>query len=162
MPLNYGAWNNYPQTDLDFLRSFQPQLTFALDQNTTLLAFHGTPRSNEEFLYPDTPAETLDEIFGGQTAQILVGGHTHVQMVSQHGKMTLVNPGSVGMPFEYPISGTNRRVYPRAEYAIIDMTDGELTINLHRSPIDFDEVQKTARASSMPEVDAWLSTWITS
>ena len=146
--------------DLDFLRSFQPQLSFTLEPDTTLLCYHGSPRSNEEFLYPDTPAETLDGIFGGQPAQVLVGGHTHVQMVTQHNDMTLINPGSVGTPFEHPASGTDRRIHRRAEYAVVDMTDGRLTVNLHRLPIDFDQLAETARASGLPDVEHWLSTWI--
>ncbi|HSM71406.1 MAG TPA: metallophosphoesterase family protein, partial [Anaerolineales bacterium] len=146
--------------DLDFLRSFQPQLSFNLDPNTTLLCYHGSPRSYEEFLYPNTPAETLDEIFGGQTAKVLIGGHTHVQMVTQHYDMTLINPGSVGTPFEHPASGIDRRIHRRAEYAVVDMTDGGLTINLHRLPIDFDQLAATARANGLPDVENWLSTWI--
>jgi putative phosphoesterase len=146
--------------DLDFLRSFQPQLSFTSGPDTTLLCYHGSPRSNEEFLYPNTPSETLDEIFGGQTAQVLIGGHTHVQMVIQHNNMTLINPGSVGTPFEYPASGTDRRIHRRAEYAVVEMSNGRLTVNLHRLPIDFDRLAETARASGLPDVDIWLSTWI--
>ena len=146
--------------DVEFLRTFQLKLNLELDTNTTLLAYHGSPRSNEEFLYPDTPSETLDEIFGGQTAQVLVGGHTHVQMVSQHKSMTLLNPGSVGTPFEFPISGENRRTLRRTEYAIVDMTDGKLTIDLHRLPINFELLEETVRASGLPDPDFWLSTWV--
>jgi len=84
--------------DLDFIRTFKPYLKFSLDPNTTLLAFHGSPRSNEEFLYPDTLPEDMEEAFTGQTAQVLVGGHTHVQMVTQFKGKTFLNPGSVGTP----------------------------------------------------------------
>lgn len=146
--------------DLEFLRSFQSQLSFTLDGDTTLLAFHGSPRSNEEFIYPDTPSPTMDDIFGGQTAQVLLSGHTHVQMLTQHNNMTLINPGSVGMPFEYPIQGIDRRTHRRAEYATIDMTEGKLTVNLLRLPIDFEQLTETVRASGMPDVDIWLSSWI--
>lgn len=146
--------------DFDFLRSLKPQVSFELDTNTTLLAFHGSPRSNEEFLYPDTLPEDMEEAFSGQTAQVLVGGHTHVQMVTQFKGKTFLNPGSIGMPFEYPISGPNRRAIRRTEYAIVDMADGKLSIELHRLPIDFDELSKTARASGLPDVEFWLSTWI--
>ena len=146
--------------DVDFLRSFQPKLSFELDKNTTLLAFHGSPNSNENFLYPDTPSETLDEVFAGQTAQLLIGGHTHSQMMIQHRGKTLLNPGSVGMPFEYPINGTNRRAFHRAEYAIIDMMDGRLTVNLHRLPIDFNKLKEISLASGMPDARTWLSTWM--
>ncbi len=145
--------------ELDFLGSFPAQLTFELDQRTKLLCYHGSPRSNEEWIYPDTPAEALDEIFPGQPAQVLIGGHTHVQMVSQHRGMTLLNPGSVGVPFEFPISEPNRHALRRTEYAIIDMTDGGLTVNLHRLPINFERLAKISLASGMPNADVWLSTW---
>jgi putative phosphoesterase len=145
--------------DLDFLRSFKPQLNFTLDQNTTLLAVHGSPRSNEEFLYPDTSPETLEEILAEQDAKVLISGHTHVQMLSQYKDVTLLNPGSIGMPFEFPRRGQNQRAFRRAEYAIADMTDGKLTFTLHRLPIDFEHLVETAHASGMPDVEFWLSTW---
>jgi len=145
--------------DLNFLQSFQPQLSFKLDQNTAMLCFHGSPRSNEEFLFPDVAPEILDEIFDGQEAKIMVGGHTHVQMVRQHRGMTFLNPGSVGMPFEFPMRGPDQRGLRRAEYAIVDMTEGRLTINLHHLPIDFDHLAETARAGGLPDVESWLSTW---
>ena len=146
--------------DLDFIRTFKPHLKFSLDQNTTLLAFHGSPRSNEEFLYPDTSTSTLEEVFAGQSEQVLVFGHTHVQMASQHKKMILVNPGSVGMPFNFPRRGPDQHAFQRAEYATIDMTDGRISVNLHQLPIDFEQLEKTARDSGMPEIEFWLSTWM--
>ena len=155
------AWcqSQLKKDDLEFLSSFQPHLSFDLDQNTKMLCYHGSLRSNEEFLYPNTPSKTLDEIFGVQDAKILIGGHTHVQMVRPHRTMILINPGSVGMPFEYPTSGPDLRAIRRAEYAIVEMTDGNLTFNLHQLPIDFEEMVKPVRASDMPDVDFWLSTW---
>jgi putative phosphoesterase len=148
-----------PNEDLDFLRSFKPQLNFNLDQKTTLLAFHGSPRSNEEFIYSDTSPETLEEILAGEDAKVIIGGHTHVQMLTQYKNMTLINPGSIGMPFEFPRRGQDQRAFRRTEYAIIDMTDGKLTVNLHRLPVDFEQLAETARSSGLPNVDFWLSTW---
>jgi len=145
--------------DLNFMRSFQPQLRFTLDENTTMLCFHGSPRSNEEFLYPDVSPATLDEIFSGQDAQVLVGGHTHVQMARQHKLKTLINPGSVGMPFEFPMRGQDQHAIRRAEYAIVELTDGRLTFDLYQLPIDFEQLAETSRASGMPDVEYWLSTW---
>lgn len=147
------------EDDLDFLQSFPPHLTFPLDDKTNMLCFHGSLRSHEEFLYPTVTPETLDEIFNGQVARVLVGGHTHVQMIRQHGHMTLLNPGSVGMPFEFPIRGPEPRALLRTEYAIIDMTNGKLTFDLYQLPIDFELFTATAIASGMPEADLWLSTW---
>lgn len=145
--------------ELDFLRSFQSQLSFTLSPDTTLLCYHGSPRSNEEFLFPTTPSETLNEILAGQSAQVLVGGHTHVQMVRQHKGMMLLNPGSVGMPCEFPMRGPNQHYLRWAEYATLEMTEGKLTAGLHRLPIDFEHLAQTARASGLPDTESWLSTW---
>lgn len=145
--------------DLDFLRSFPSQLSFTLNPDTTLLCYHGSPRSNEELIYPITPSETLNEILAGQAAQVLIGGHTHVQMMRQHKGMMLLNPGSVGMPCEFPMRGPNQHYLRWAEYAILDMNDGRLTTSLYRLPIDFAHLAQTARASSLPDVEFWLSNW---
>lgn len=153
------AVEKLPEDDLDFLRSFPSQLSFPLDPDTTMLCFHGSLRSNEEFLYPTTTPETLDEIFSGQDAKVFVGGHTHVQMIRQHGQVTLLNPGSVGMPFEFPTRGPEPRALLRAEYAVVDMTDGKLTFELYQLPIDFEKLTVAARSSGMPEVDIWLFMW---
>ena len=145
--------------DLNFLRPFPDQLNYSIDQNTSMLCFHGSPRSNEEFLYPIEPPDVLDEVFAGQSARLFVGGHTHVQMVRQHKGVTFLNPGSVGMPFEFPRRGSEQHGLRRAEYAIVDMTASSLEISLHQLPIDFDHLAQIARASGLPDVELWLSTW---
>lgn len=145
--------------DLEFLQSFQPNLSLSPDQNTKMLCYHGSLRSNEEFLYPDTSPETLDEIFAGQEKNILIGGHTHVQMLRPHREVTLLNPGSVGMPFEFPTQGSALRAIRRAEYAIVDAKDGDITFNMRQLPIDFDEMLKPIRGSSLPDADVWISMW---
>jgi len=145
--------------DLAFMRSFPTQLSLALDHHTTALCFHGSPRSNEEWLYPTALPESLDEIFAGVTAQVLVGGHTHVQMARHHHSQLIINPGSVGMPFEFPKRGPNQLLFRRAEYALVEMIGGKLTCHLCRLPIDFDYLTQTVRASGLPEVDFWLSMW---
>ena len=145
--------------DLNYLGTFKPQITFHPDPKTTLLCFHGSPRSNEEFLYPTTPAETLNEVFDGQSAQVLIGGHTHVQMVRQHKSMLFLNPGSVGAPLEFPMRGPDQHIFRWAEYAILETNDGKLSISLHRLPIDFEALAQVSRASGLPDVEFWLSTW---
>ena len=147
------------EDDMDFLSSFQPQISFPLDQNTTITCFHGSLRSNEEFLFPDTPSETLEEIFAGQDTKLFSGGHTHVQMLRQYKDVTLLNPGSVGMPFEYPTPGPDMRAYRRAEYGIVEMKNSRLNFDLRRIPIDFSQIAEAARLSNMPSWEFWLKAW---
>jgi hemoglobin len=61
---------------------------------------HGTPRSDEEIVTRATPAERLSPILARVVEGVIVGGHTHVQLDRVFGGHRLVNPGSVGMPYE--------------------------------------------------------------
>lgn len=74
---------------------------------------HGTPRSVEEYVYPDTPIDFLAEA----TPSFLVLGHTHHPMVRQAGALTVVNPGSVGQV---------RDRIPGASYASIEPLSGRI------------------------------------
>ena len=143
------------EEDLGFLRSFKPSLSLP-----GLLCYHGSPRSNEEWLFPDTPSAALDEIFAGQDAAVWVGGHTHVQMARQHRGRLLLNPGSVGMPLEYPKRGPDQRVLRWAEYATLEIAGARCDASFHRLPIDFTHLAQAARASGMPDVEFWLSSWV--
>ncbi len=147
------------ERDINYMASFQSTLNLNPNPDFSILCYHGSPRSNEEFLYPTASPETLDEAFADQTANLFIGGHTHIQMISQHRGKTLLNPGSVGMPFVFPMSGPNQRAIRRAEYAIVDVADGRLTVNLHHLPIDFEHLARVSRASGLPDVEFWLSTW---
>jgi putative phosphoesterase len=121
--------------ELEFLRGFQPTLDLELD-GAALGLFHGSPRSHMEDLLATTPAEALDEALGDQRPTVMAGGHTHVQMLRQHRGTLLVNPGSLGMPFESFADGGPPRVLPHAEYAIVEAIRGAVSVTLRRLPLD--------------------------
>lgn len=75
------------------IRSFVPTLNIQLGHGRTLLAFHGSPRSYENELVP----ETVDvSAWAGTGADVLAGGHTHLQCARVIDGALYVNPGSVG------------------------------------------------------------------
>ncbi len=57
---------------------------------------HGTPRRDDEILTRATPEEALREALAGVAEPLVVGGHTHQQMI----RGRYANAGSVGMPYE--------------------------------------------------------------
>ena len=91
--------------DLDTIRGFEATHELVVDDATTVLLFHGTPRSNMEDLLATTPDADVDEMLGGRRATVMAGGHTHLPMVRRHRGAVLVNPGSVGLPFARHPSG---------------------------------------------------------
>ena len=76
-------------------------------------------------------------MFDGIEAPVLVGGHTHLQMIRRYEDAVIVNPGSVGLPFKEwwprPI-----RIAAWAEYGILTRDEGQLSIDLRRTPFDVD------------------------
>ena len=71
---------------------------------------HASPPSDVRSFLPE-PADDEEELLAGVQEERLVFGHTHVPFRREAaGGTELVNPGSVGMPFDGD---------PRAAYAIV-------------------------------------------
>ena len=62
---------------------------------------HGSPVSDVRSFMPE-PMDDEEELLTGIEERMLIFGHTHLpfQRVSSDGLVELVNPGSVGMPFD--------------------------------------------------------------
>jgi putative phosphoesterase len=73
------------------------------------LICHGSPASDVRSFFPE-PAEDEDELLEGVTAGRLIFGHTHLPFKRTAHGIELINPGSVGMPFDGD---------PRAAYALV-------------------------------------------
>ena len=82
------------------------------------LFVHGSPPSDVRSFFP-SPAPDEAELLAGVSGDRLVFGHTHLQFRRRGaGGIELVNPGSVGMPFDGD---------PRAGYGLIG-DDGEMEL----------------------------------
>jgi putative phosphoesterase len=136
--------------ELDFLRSFQPSLQIALDAHSTLLLFHGSPRSHMEDVLATTPPNDLDRMLDGRYATVMAGGHTHIQMLRQHRGTLLVNPGSVGLPFKEYVAGRTPTVLAHAEYATVEAAGGAVNVSLRRVALDKAALRAAAAASENP------------
>jgi putative phosphoesterase len=145
-------------SDRKFLSTFKPTVTLRR-RTFSLLCYHGSPRSNTEGILPTTPKEDLSEAFAGHTATIFAGGHTHAQMVRRWRNATIINPGSVGLPFESDAAGRTRNP-AWAEYAIVTFEGHELKLELRRVRYNLSTLTRAVRSSGMPDPDWWLADWI--
>jgi diadenosine tetraphosphatase ApaH/serine/threonine PP2A family protein phosphatase len=92
--------------------------TATLEDGTTLCC-HASPRSDMEGFFPQ-PHDGEEDLLAGLEAERLVFGHTHLQFQRRSASgIRLVNPGSVGMPFDgdlraaYGLLRPGREVEPR-------------------------------------------------
>jgi len=97
-------------------------------------------------LLAETPADEFDAQLGTARSTVMAGGHTHVQMVRQHRSTLVVNPGSVGSPFEEVFSGRPPVILGHAEYATISARAGEIDVTLHRVALDGRAFERTVTA----------------
>lgn len=124
------------------LRADQVTLLDGLPRSVTLevrglgevLFCHATPRDDEEFVLVDSPLDRWAEVLDG-APDTVVCGHTHMPYVRLADRRTIVNPGSVGMPY-----GTTG-----AHWALLGGADGP-AIQLRRTLFD--------RASAADAIDA--------
>ena len=86
----------------DFLASFSPTVTVDVDGLGRVLFCHGSPRSDVEMMTSETPDERLREVTAGVEADVVVCGHTHMPFDRMVGRVRVINPGSVGMPYGHP------------------------------------------------------------
>lgn len=141
--------------NLDFLHTFQPHLEISLDAQTTLLLFHGSPRSHMDNILSTTSPDELDGLLAGHHASVMAGGHTHIQMLRQHRGMLIVNPGSVGQAFKEFVAGEPPTLLTHAEYATVEATDRGITVILRRVPLNKRILSEAIEACDNP-LRGWL------
>lgn len=142
-----------------FIQTFQATVTVDLGGGDRLLCYHGSPRSFDDPILATTPDESLQEMLAGQQATVMAGGHTHVTMLRRFQTTMLVNPGSVGLPFEITIDPPGDRNPPWAEFAVLEWQAGQLSVKFHRVPVDMDQLAQQVVNSGMPHCDWWLAGW---
>lgn len=86
------------EKDMDFLKKTPYKILINHD-GVSFYICHGSPRDNLfEYIQPFTPDETLKKMAKGVAADVIVCGHTHVQMEADVDSQLFLNPGSVGQP----------------------------------------------------------------
>jgi diadenosine tetraphosphatase ApaH/serine/threonine PP2A family protein phosphatase len=70
------------------------------------LLCHASPRSDMETFSPEASGAD-DELLADDDPDVIVFGHSHLQFMRAAGERLLVNPGSVGIPFD----GDRRAAY---------------------------------------------------
>lgn len=156
--LEFWARGQLQPEHLEYLRTFRPTVALALDGGATLLAFHGSPRSHSDVITATTAEDELDRMIGDARATVMAGGHAHTPLLRRHRDTILVNPGSVGLPYEESRAGKVRNP-PWAEYAIVTAAGGGIHVHFRRVPIDPAAVRRAAYTSGMPHAPWWANHW---
>jgi predicted phosphodiesterase len=155
-----GDWcaSKLGRADKAFMLSFQPLLELRID-GSRLALFHASPRSLDELLLPDVSRAQLAEALEGVNAGLILGGHTHLQMLRRLPDSLFANPGSVGLPFSEGPSGGSLRVSRWAEYVLASSDEEGQKVEFRRVYYDVDGMLEAARGSGWPHAEWWTSCW---
>lgn len=107
---------------------------------TSVLCVHGSPRRQDENLFPDTP---LADPVAGVGEDIVVCGHTHLPFFGGTDGVVVFNVGSVGMPFDGD---------PRASYGLLTTAGEGVDIEIVRVAYDTAETVRLAREAKLPGI----------
>jgi putative phosphoesterase len=135
---------------LQFIKTFKRSTKIHLDQGKEIFLYHGSPRSHMEDILAATPHSFLEKMLDGVRADIMAGGHTHIQMLRQFEGRLIINPGSVGYPFAAVESSESPGVMPWAEYSIVEYTNGTITNSFYRLDLDKTLLLDSLRGSGNP------------
>lgn len=116
--------------------------------DSRILVVHASPRGDEDGIDGDAEEAELASVLEEHLpdgVELLLVGHTHVQFAREVRRFRLVNPGSVGFPFDGD---------PDAAWALLE--DG--AVELRRTAYDVDETVRRLAASTQPAAVKELAT----
>lgn len=98
---------------------------------------HATPTSCWQAPSPNATDAELQSIYAPLAQPIVIHGHTHTPSIREIPGLTLINSGSIGLPYDGD---------PRASYALIDGT----TASIRRVEYDRERELKALKSSPHP------------
>jgi predicted phosphodiesterase len=131
----------------EFLAGFEENVVVEVDGLGPVRVCHGSPRSDEECVTPETPEARVREFAEGVDERVIVTAHVHIQFDRAVAGVRSVNAGSVGLPYE----GS-----PGAYWALLGPD-----VELRRTEYDLEETVERYRATDMPGVEEIIELMLT-
>jgi len=127
----------------DALAAFAPTLVLDVDGLGPTCFCHGTPRSDVEIVTAGSDAARVAGILAAVPQDVVVGGHTHMRLDRRVGRHRVLNPGSIGMPYEGR---------PGAFWAILGPD-----VELRETAYDLDAAAARIRAAGYPAAEDFVA-----
>jgi len=158
------AWSlgQLSPTDRAFIQSFSPTVEMELEADRELLCFHGSPASFDDVILPDLPQKILFQFLGAYNADVMTGGHTHVQQMRRisSDERFYFNRGSVGFAYSHHQSDENFKADPWAEYAILTSEGEHLALEFRRIPFDVVSLIAAYQSNGYPHASRAIAQYL--
>jgi predicted phosphodiesterase len=140
----FTAWcaTRIDRSQRDFLAAFEPVVSLPVDDLGPVLFCHGSPRSDTEIITRVTPPDRLEPMLERVAERTVVCGHTHHQFALGLNGRTVLNAGSVGMPYQGAAAAFWLLLGPEAQ--------------MRRTDYDIDGALDALRATGAPDIDEMM------
>lgn len=137
-----------------------------------VFACHGSPAGGDlDYLLDDVGSGRAvlaaddairTRLAGIGSAHLVLCGHTHMPRVVRIGDVTVVNPGSIGMPAytnDSPVPHAIEAGAPHARYAVVTRKPrGAWSVDLRAVVYDWNRAAQQAHMNGKPSVARWTAT----
>jgi predicted phosphodiesterase len=123
----------------ELLAGFEEHVVVEVDGLGPVRICHGSPRSDEECVTPETPEARVREFSEGVDERVIVTAHVHIQFDREAAGIRSVNAGSVGLPYEGR---------PGAYWALLGPG-----VEMRRTEYDMARVVERYRATDFPGIE---------
>jgi predicted phosphodiesterase len=124
-----------------WLRRLPAERRLRADDGTMVLICHASPGSQTAGFDQALDPNIVTERVSHTDARVIACGHTHVPEVRDLGWKLIVNDGSAGYVFDGD---------PTASWARLDITDGEVHVEIRRTEFDALSVANAISARGLP------------
>jgi len=137
------AWTRKRLSDeqLQYLANLPFMHEEHLTAETVLRCVHANPQNILDNILPDSSVDQLMRMFEGTEAGIVAYAHIHQPFIRRIDGRTLLNTGSVGLPFDGDA---------RSSYAVIEAEGDDCSIMLRRVRYDVEETVRAYEDSGHP------------
>src|SRR5215510_11154253 len=152
-PSDAFAFDRLTATQIASLEGLPPRLDLAPD----ILAVHGTPRSDVEYLIEDVvagrlapaaPAQLCRRLDGASRSVVLCGHSHQARVVRTPADVLIINPGSVGCPGYIdptPPAHVSEAGSPHARYGLLTATEAGWRVELLAIAYDWGAAARRAQ-----------------
>jgi len=101
----YFTYDSLSNKDIQAVKDLPVQITVEMAGNQLIRASHASAASDRIGIYPETPGPNLPGLID-QDANLYLVGHTHQPFIRKWVNTTIINTGSVGLPFDGDVRAT--------------------------------------------------------
>lgn len=141
------VYSSLDQDDIHYLNHLPHRFSTAAD-DTKIAAFHATPNDLFEVVQPHESDELLRNKMMVENADIYLYGHIHKAFIRYIEGKSVVNLGSVGLPFDG---------IQKASYALLETKNDQWQTSIVKVDYDVDKVIQQFYQSDYPNKDFMIN-----